>query len=298
MTLLQTPTMTANRRAPSGRADPEAAVREFFDRHAEYYERSWDTREHGLHVGIFDGPPAACGDLESAYQRSRDHVVELLERMRPLGHGARVLDVCCGTAATLSQIVRRHDCVGIGVDISAAQLERAARLRQTEGRHGTLLLREGSASSLEAVVRDQAPLTHAFSQEGLLFAHDKPAALRGLFDLLDQAGVLVISDFVPLASKDEIDAAVRARVYDDVKWADGLRFQEYLDLLGDTGFALVQAELRPLDMRMTYDKLVPRTQAMADDDATYAFLAKRYAGIVKAVDDGALSWAWFAARKP
>jgi hypothetical protein len=51
-------------------------------------------------------------------------------------------------------------------------------------------------------------------------------------------------------------------------------------------------------MRMTYEKLVPRTRSMADDDATYAFLAKRYEGVVKAVDDGALSWTWIAARKP
>jgi hypothetical protein len=138
-----------------------------------------------------------------------------------------------------------------------------------------------------------------FSQEGLLFAHNKRGAIRGLFDLLMSRGALVISDFVPQASKEDIDAALRARVYEDVKWAGGLSFQQYLTLLKETGFELVQAELRPLDMRLTYEKLIPRTEAMsAGGDETYTFLAKRYAGIVKAVSDGALSWAWFAARKP
>lgn len=279
----------------------EAPVKAFFDRHAEYYEQSWDTREHGLHVGIFDGPVVAQadGDLESAYQRSRDHVVQLLERMYPLGHSSRVLDVCCGTAATLSQIARLYDCVGVGVDISEVQLERAARLRTQdgEGKCGRLLFRQGSASVIESVVGDQAPFTHVISQEGLLFAHDKCAAVRGIFDLLVPGGALVISDFVPQASREEIDAALRARVYEDVKWAEGLTFVQYLDLIRKAGFQLVQAELRPLDMRTTYEKLIPRTQALADGDATYQFLARRYAGIVQAVDDGALSWAWFAARK-
>lgn len=297
--MTSSPTTTDHRaQADRDREQVEAPVREFFDHHAKYYERSWDTREHGLHLGIFDGSSGMDGDLESAYQQSRDHVVELLGRIRALADRSRVLDVCCGTGATLAQIVRRHGCFGIGVDLSAGQLELAARLRQADGRHGHLVFRQGSASEIESVVRDQAPFTHAFSQEGLLFAHDKRAAVQGLFRLLTFGAALVITDFVPLLSKQELDAALRARVYEDVKWADGLKLQGYLDLLQEAGFTLIQAELRPLDMRMTYEKLIPRTQAMADDDATYAFLAKRYAGIVKAVDDGALSWAWIAARKP
>ena len=90
----------------------EALVMTFFDRHANYYVHSWDRREHGLHVGIFDGSEDAEGSdgdaLESGYQRSRDHVIELLRRMRPLGADARVLDVCCGTGATLSQIAHSY----------------------------------------------------------------------------------------------------------------------------------------------------------------------------------------------
>ena len=289
-----------NQRQPQRTDDGacEAPVMEFFDHHAKYYERSWDTREHGLHIGIFEGLDETAGDLESAYERSRDHVMDLLGRSRALGEPSRVLDVCCGTGATLAQIVRRHDCAGVGVDLSAAQLELAARFRHTDMDRGNLLFRQGSASKIADVVRDQAPFTHAFSQEGLLFAHDKRAALRGIFDVLEDAGALVISDFVPLVSKDELDAALRARVYDDVNWGEGLSFDEYLDVLEETGFRLVQAELRPLDMRITYQKLTARTEAMASDDTTYAFLAKRYAGIVRAVDNGALSWAWFGARKP
>lgn len=280
----------------------EAPVKEFFDRHAEYYERSWDMREHGLHLGIFDDFTVAGTDedLESAYQHSRDHIVQLLQRISPLGRSARVLDVCCGTGSTLSQIARFHDCFGVGVDISKAQLERAAHLRNPhgEGTRGRLLFREGSASLIEKAVGDQAPFTHAISQEGLLFAHDKRAALHGMFHLLEPGGALVISDFVPQVSKEELDSSLRARVYEDVKWAEGLSFQQYLALLRETGFQLVQAELRPFDMRMTYEKLIPRTQALADGgDATYSFLAQRYAGIVRAVADEALSWAWFAARK-
>jgi ubiquinone/menaquinone biosynthesis C-methylase UbiE len=278
----------------------EAPVQAFFDQHASHYERSWDTREHGLNIGIFNGSDVTKEDdgLEAAYQRSRDHVVELLERMQPIGESARVLDVCCGTAVTLSQITNRHNCRGVGVDISVAQLEHAARLRLTSDRRGDLVLKRGSASMIAQVLKDEAPFTHAFSQEGLLFADDKPAAIRGLFHLLAPGGALVISDFVPQVSKEEIDASLRARVYEDVKWANGLTFQQYLNLLKEAGFHIVQAELRPLDMRMTYEKLIPRTQAMVEEDQAYAFLAKRYGGIVKAVHDGALTWAWFAARKP
>lgn len=272
----------------------ERPVREFFDRHAGDYERSWDTRAHGLHIGIFDG---GAVDLESAYQHSREHVTGLLNRVSRLDGRARVLDVCCGTGATLAQIVDAYACSGLGVDISDAQLAAAARLRS--GGRGTLQFRQGSASSIKEVVSTEVPFTHVFSQEGLLFAHDKPAALRGFFDALASGGSLVISDFVPRASREDIDAALRARVYEDVKWADGLGFQEYLDLIEASGFEVVQAELRPFDMRKTYEMLIPRAEAIAQEgDATHAFLARRYAGIVKAVDQRALSWGWFVARKP
>lgn len=273
--------------------DRETPVRDFFDRHAEPYERSWDTRAHGLHLGIFDG----AQDLESAYQRSRDHVIGLLNRVSPLGGSSRVLDVCCGTGATLAQIVTQHACAGLGVDISDAQIAAATRLRR-DGR-GTVCFRQGSASVITEVAGGDAPFSHAFSQEGLLFAQDKEAAVRGLFELLAPAGALVISDFVPRASREDIDAALRARVYEDVKWADGLGFQQYLNLVEASGFELVQAELRPLDMRRTYELLIPRTQVIADEgDAVHAFFARRYAGLVKAVEQKALSWAWFVARKP
>ena len=186
------------------------------------------------------------------------------------------------------------------MDISQVQIEHALRLRGQHGKvkRGRVLFREGSASLIENVVHDKAPFTHVFSQEGLLFVHDKRTAVRGIYNLLAPGGALVISDFVPQVSKQEIDASLRERVYEDVKWTEGLTFQSYLELLRGTGFEIVQAELRPFDMRTTYAKLIPRTQAMADADAAYAFLARRYAGIVKAVDDGALSWAWLTVRKP
>ncbi len=282
----------------------EAPVQSFFDQHADHYEQSWDLREHGLSIGIFDGYASAEAqgdqDLEAGYQRSREHVVELLQRICPLGADARVLDICCGTGATLSQIADSYDCDGVGIDISGAQLKHATRLRNQHGsgKRGRVMFRQGSASLIGTVAGDMAPFTHVFSQEGLLFAHDKPGAMRGFFDLLLPGGALVISDFVPQMSKQEIDASLRARVYEDVKWTAGLTFQQYLALIKETGFELVQAELRPVDMRMTYQELIPRTHAMAaDGDEAYTFLAKRYAGIVRAVDDGALTWAWFAARK-
>lgn len=282
----------------------EAQVKAFFDLHADYYERSWDLREHGLNVGIFDNYAAIDADsgqsLEDAYQRSRSHVVDLLHRIRPLSAQSRVLDVCCGTGATLSQITTGYGSMGLGVDISLAQIMHARRLRNQHatGNHGRLTFREGSASVIRAVAGDVAPFSHVFSQEGLLFAHDKRGAMQGLFDLLEPGGALVISDFVPQVSKQELDVSLRARVYEDVKWAAGLNFEQYLALIKESGFEIVQAELRPVDMRMTYQELVPRTRALAAaGDETYTFLAGRYAGIVKAIDDGALSWGWFAARK-
>ena len=247
----------------------EAAIKVFFNRYADYYERSWDTREHGLHVGIFDRYATSddCSGLEAAYQRSRDHVAALLEQISPLGPHARILDVCCGTGATLAQVVDHHDCLGVGVDISEAQLRHADRLRLHGEKklRGRLSFREGSASLVGQVVGDLAPFTHVLSQDGLLFAYDKRESLREIHDLLVPNGALVISDFVPQVSKAEIDAALRARVYEDVKWAEGLAFQEYQTLLRETGFELVQAELRPFDMRTTYEKLASRTQAMAAD---------------------------------
>jgi SAM-dependent methyltransferase len=278
------------------------AVREFFDRYAEYYERSWDLKAHGLHVGIFEHPNEArdTNGLEQAYQRTRDHVASLLEKVSPISSRSRVLDVCCGTGATLAQIVERRGCFGAGVDISPAQIERAVRLRIRESRSspGELWFREGSASTIGEVIGDLAPFTHVFSQDGFLFVQDRTSAFADIHAALEPGGALVVSDFVPRISPEEIDAAVRARVYDDVKWKGGVRFQEYLDLLSGAGFDLVQVELRPLDMRTTYAALAPRTRALAQRvDEAYAFLADRYEGIVTAIDNQALTWGWFVARR-
>lgn len=283
-------------------SEQELAVRAFFDRYAEHYERSWDLKAHGLHVGIFDrvGEVPASDALESAYQRSRDHVVDLFTKVHPLSAKSLVLDVCCGTGATLSQIAATYGCSGAGVDISSAQIELAVRLRvhPLDPSKDRLRFLEGSASRIDEAIRDAEPFTHVFSQDGLLFVEDREAALHSIHAALVPGGALVISDFVPRISPEELDAAIRARVYDDVKWSQGLRFQEYLDLLEGTGFEVVQAELRPSDMRATYAALAPRTLALAaGGDQVYSFLAKRYEGIVKAVDNRALTWGWFAARK-
>lgn len=282
--------------------EQELAVRAFFDRYADHYERSWDLKAHGLHVGIFERPDEvlAADGLENAYQRSRDHVIGLLEKVRPLAVESRVLDVCCGTGATLSQIVETYRCCGAGVDISPVQIERAVQLRRPQSAPGPrqMLFREGSASTIEGIIGDLPPFTHVFSQDGFLFVHDRARAFEGIHSALQPGGALVISDFVPRISREEIDAAVRARVYDDVKWKEGVSLQSYLELLEGSGFEVVQAELRPLDMRMTYAALAPRTRAFAQDgDETYAFLAKRYEGIVTAIDNRALTWGWFVARK-
>jgi len=279
----------------------EGPVMSFFDKHAGYYESSWDLREHGLNVGIFDGDIERITeqDLETGYERCRDHLIGLLQKIRKLDRDARVLDICCGTGATLSRIVNRYACKGVGIDISKAQITKANQLRGQGVKEERLLFRQGSASLVDTVVDDQPPFTHALSQDGLLFAHDKSRALGGIYDLLASGGAFVFSDFVPQISKQAIDAALRARVYEDVKWGQGLTFMEYFELLTETGFEIVQAELRPLDMRITYEKLIPRTHAMAaGGDETYTFLARRYEGIVKAINNGALSWAWFAVRKP
>jgi hypothetical protein len=126
------PNATDPRSGPSG--DPEKVetpVTAFFDRHANYYECSWDRREHGLHVGIFESLEDAEGSgddaLEFGYQRSRDHVIDFLRTMRPMGSDSRIPDVCCRTAATPSQITHSHDYVGVGVDISRVQIEHTPR---------------------------------------------------------------------------------------------------------------------------------------------------------------------------
>lgn len=288
---------------PKPLPEPEQAVRDFFDRYAEYYERSWDLKAHGLHVGIFEHPadPPEPGVLEDAYQRSRDHVAGLLAKVRPLSSASRVLDVCCGTGATLSQIVEGTGCSGVGVDISPAQIELAIHLRLEDpsARRKELTFLEGSASTINEITGDMEPFSHVFSQEGLLFVQDRRKALTGLYEALEPGGALVISDFVPRVSREEMAPETRARVYDDAKWKGGMSFQDYLNLLEDVGFELIQSELRPADMRATYAALAPRTRALAQgsDADTYAFLAKRYDGIVSAVDSRQLTWGWFVARK-
>lgn len=285
-------------------AQTEAPVREFFDAYAIHYERTWDLAHFGLNVGIFtslDVVPDGEQTLEAAFLRSRGHVAELLSRSTPLGVDSRVLDVCCGSGATLEHLAKSFGCSGVGIDISATQIEAARRLRTSSTDPAAVRLRflQGSASCLADVVATLPRFTHVVSQDGLLFAHDKTSAIKGIYDVLAPGGTAVISDFVPRMPSNRVDGGVRSRVYDDVKWRKGLRFEEYIRLLERTGFTLAQAELRPADMRATYALLAERLGATPDTDGgVYSFLRARYEGVVSAIDAKALTWGWFSVVKP
>ncbi len=266
----------------------EQDVKDFFNSHKHAYDNSWDRVNHTLHVGIFHNENES---LQDAYTNSTQYLKKLIEQYSKVNTDSHILELCCGTGKALSYLTSIYDCNGTGIDISEEQIRDA----KTHSNTKCNFLVE-SVSNLENITLKKP--THIISQDGIFLVHDKRKCYSNAFNLLENNGLLVISDFLSKKPIQDLKSDRVKGIYETVKWEKGLSFEEYKILLRETGFKIFFSEERNDDMKKTYEKLIIQTAPFIKKrDEVYDSLVKRYTQIVHGIDNKEIGWGWFVAKK-
>ncbi len=117
---------------------------------------------------------------------------DLIERARPIGPSARILDLGCGTGIIARQLRERLGGAAriVGLDVNAGMLAVARRLAPE------IDWREGNAMALPS---DDASFDLVLCQEMLQFVPDRAAAVREVHRVLAPGGHFVASTWRPRA---------------------------------------------------------------------------------------------------
>ncbi len=282
----------------------EEITRNIFNRLKKYYDQSWDPKSQTLHIGMFQQP---SDGLMDAYKNTNKYFFKCIQKRKPVGKTARVLDVGCGTGQTLIQLCARYGCSGIGVDLSDEQIKQAKRSlkavneKRVQGGRMALritFLRLSASHLLDRLKPNQ--FTHVMSQDALLMVQDKVHLYESLYTLLAPGGLLAISDFLQEKSQKNLSSQKQKSIYEIINWRTGLSFLGYQRILNDVGFKRIKAEKHTKDMAKTYVLLASHMDSFVKkdpQDKTWSDLQIRYAHISEAAKKNLIGWGFFFAHK-
>ncbi len=143
--------------------------------------------------------------------------------------GAEVVDVACGSGATL-RLLRRARCAGLGVDVEVGAVRAASR-------HGLALVADAHRLPLRSAAYDAAICECALST-----MHDPRAAIAEMARVLRPGGGLAVSDVT--ADRHGIDAATLT-VLDGLTTARPLHW--YAETIREADLDVVLVEDRPAE---------------------------------------------------
>lgn len=281
----------------------ENITRKKFNNLKKYYDETWDSENHTLHVGLFNREKSS---LEESYVAATDYLVAGIMEKKPISEASIVLDVGCGAGRTLIDLCVRFGCQGVGVDISDEQIKDArnevqkvnrTRLIQGLPKIKIKFLRVSGSDLSE--IKENERFSHVISQDAILLVEDKRALFESVQRLLIPGGLFAAADFLSESGTAAVSDSEKKLVYDLVNWSQPLSYEMYQDILQQAGLLVDKAERRDADMIKTYDLLAQKMKLFADrGDTMYAELMARYRSIVDSVKQGKMGWGFFYACKP
>lgn len=266
----------------------EQDTENFYDAEDVLYRSFWDE-EGSLHWGYFDETTGrdfltACANLNG-----------IMAKKSGIDQDATVLDLGCGNGTTATWLCQSLGCNIVGIDLSGVRINNAkdSLSAQPDQVRARLKFEKGSATDLPF---EEGAFSHVWSQATIYHVHDKGAALREAYRVLDQGGVLVFDDLIK--PKPDISENAQTYVYDRLLFDTEFSFQGYQDTLRDTGFQVIEAQDLSAHLKTSYQCLAEITQNHPEgNQENFRALRQAYTQMANAVDKGELGWGLYVCRK-
>lgn len=166
-------------------------------------------------------------NTEDGFHTNRPGGMKLTRQALELIHlppGAHILEVACGTGATLDYLERQLSYHAVGLDSSGGMLSLAQRTTQ-----GLKIVRaDGVSIPLAACSQDAVMMECAFHLAG-----DSSSVIKEIRRVLKPQGMLIISD---IYLREVIDSSILDPLTHSQCLSNLLTFQEIQDIMIDTGF--------------------------------------------------------------
>ncbi len=226
------------------------------------------------------------------HETTLDLCRKLGDALRP---GVRVLDVGSGIGGAAFYLASQYDAKVTGIDL-APEMDALAkeRARQADGSDSVRFL-------LGDVLTENFPekFDVVWSRDALMHVHDKPTLFRRLYDLLDNDGTLVVTDYArgEGTASEEFEAYIAKTGYHVVS---PLRYGELLEQAGFVDVDVEDATHRFIDiLKREMGRLESERQdflaVFSEEDLNY--LLDRWAMKVRFCEAGDMKWGIYKARR-
>jgi arsenite methyltransferase len=182
-----------------------------------------------------------------------EELTQRLARALEVGPGELVVDVGSGLGKSAVTIARATGCAVVGVDLSPANVGRAAARATAAGLAGRVRFLQGDA---EALPLPDASVDGALSECSLCLVPDKRAAVREVARVLRPRARVAISDVT--ASPAELPAELRTLSAWTACLADARPLAELAELLEESGLVVEQLEEHDELLRTLVDRVENR----------------------------------------
>lgn len=166
-------------------------------------------------------------NTEGGFHTNRPGGMKLTRQVLELIHlppGAHILDVACGTGATLDYLERQLNYHAIGLDSSGGML----RLAQRSNQRFAIVIADGVSIPLAAYSQDAVMIECAFHLAG-----NSSSITKEIWRVLKPQGMLIISD---IYIREVRDSSILDLLSHSQCLSNLLTFQEIQDIMIDAGF--------------------------------------------------------------
>jgi ubiquinone/menaquinone biosynthesis C-methylase UbiE len=269
----------------------EQDTQRYYDAEDAIYRSLWDSAG-SVHWGLFDHN---TGD---DFLKACSNLNDVMAGRAGIDGRSKVLDIGCGNGNTAFWMSNSFNCHVAGVDLSEVRVGNALKSleKQPSDVVGRVSFKQGSATELPF---DDSHFTHVWSQATFYHVHDKQAALREAYRVLEDGGTLVFDDlFKP---KLEISSSARTYVYDRLLFDTDFNFESYQDSLKSCGFKILHGQDLSGHLKTSYACLAKLARIKVEEDEEhqdkFQALATAYEETVRAVDNKELGWGFYLCQK-
>ena len=215
------------------------------------YQIPWNP-DGSKHWGYFEDLDAP-DEEEELFQASARWDKYMLNRSG-INAESSVLDVGCGNGNTALYLAQETGCEVVGIDISETHISNAQKKAEN---FPSLNLAFEKASATNLPSKDQY-FSHVWSQGTLLHIHERDLALREIYRVLGESGILLFDDLVTLVP--QVSESTLQYVYDRLHVTDLFSPQSYGKALTQAGFKILDALDLTMHMKKSYDIQCKRVQ--------------------------------------